>query len=54
MVVQIKDGSGDCLGLSVNVSFGLNGVFLGELFDFEVPRALLEVVLVDSRDSRRK
>ena len=54
MVVQAEDGSGDCLGLSGHVSLGLNGADLGELVDFEVSRALLEVVTVESQDSRRK
>ena len=54
MTVRAKDGSGDCLGLSNHVNLGLNGSDLGELFDFEVSRALLEVVPVELQDSRTK
>ena len=39
MVVQDEDGSSDCSGQ--------NCVALGELVDFEVPRAFLEVVPVE-------
>ena len=42
------------LGLSRHVSLGLNDADLGELVDFEVSRVFLEVVPVESWDSRRK
>ena len=54
MVVQVDDGYGNCLGLSGHVRLGLNGVGLGKLVDFEVSKALLEVVSIESRDSRKK
>ena len=49
-----ENGYGDCLGLSGHASLGLNRANLGKLVGFEVSMALLEVVLVKSRDSRRK
>ena len=42
------------MGLSSHVSLGFNGVDLVELVEFEVLRDLLEVMLVESQDSRKK
>lgn len=47
MVVQVGDGIGDCLGLSVFFKLGVNGASLGELVYFEVTRVLLEVLTVE-------
>ena len=41
-------------GHTGDVNFILNDAYLGELVDFEVSRAFLEVVPVESQDSRRK
>ena len=54
MVVQTEDGLDNCLGLSIHVSVGLNGADRGVILDFEVSRALIEVMPVESRDLRRK
>ena len=51
---QTDNGYGGCLGLSSHVSLGLNGDDLGELFEFEVLRDLLKVMLVTSQHSRKK
>ena len=53
-IIHAEDGSGDCLGLSGHVSLGFNDVELVELVDFEVSMAKLDVVPVESQDSRRK
>ena len=45
---------GNCWGLSGHACLDLDGTKLGELVDLEVMRALLEVVLVESWDSRRR
>ena len=46
MVVQTKDGSGDCLGVSGHVILGLDGADLRELVDSKVSKALFEVVTI--------
>ena len=42
------------LGLSSDVSLGLNGADLGEFVGFEVSKTLLESVHLSRGDSRRK
>lgn len=54
MVAQAKDVSGDYLGLSGHLGLGLSAIYLGELVDIEFSRALLDALLVESWDSRRK